>query len=278
MPGTGVSPRAEKLRNQTSVLLIGAGRMGSALLKGWRNNGVKSIIVVEPNPSADIKALARAKAIALVDTPSQVSGNFDACIVAIKPQVLKGEAVALAEIAKTSLMISIAAGTSIAVLRKAWGPKARIVRAMPNTPGAIGRGITGLTAAKGVSTSDKKTADTLLAALGQTLWVKSEALIDSVTALSGSGPAYVFHLVEAMTQAGIAIGLSNPDSEKLARATVAGAGALLDADKAAAADLRVAVTSPGGTTEAALRVLMPELPKLMTRALKAAKKRAQELR
>ena len=278
MPGTGVSPRAEKLRNQTSVLLIGAGRMGSALLKGWRNNGVKSIIVVEPNPSADIKALARAKAIALVDTPSQVSGNFDACIVAIKPQVLKGEAVALAEIAKTSLMISIAAGTSIAVLRKAWGPKARIVRAMPNTPGAIGRGITGLTAAKGVSTSDKKTADTLLAALGQTLWVKSEAQIDSVTALSGSGPAYVFHLVEAMTQAGIAIGLSTPDSEKLARATVAGAGALLDADKAAAADLRVAVTSPGGTTEAALRVLMPELPKLMTRALKAAKKRAQELR
>jgi pyrroline-5-carboxylate reductase len=252
--------------------------MGSALLTGWRNNGVKSIIVVEPNPSSAIRKLAKAKEIALVEAPSQVSGKFDACIVAIKPQVLKGEAAALAAIAKTSLMISIAAGTSIAGLRKAWGPKARIVRAMPNTPGAIGRSITGLYAAKGVSAADQKKADALLAALGQTVWVKSEALIDSVTALSGSGPAYVFHLVEAMTQAGRAIGLSQADAEKLARATVAGAGALLDADPASAADLRVAVTSPGGTTEAALKVLMPELPGLMTRAIKAAKKRAEELR
>ncbi len=252
--------------------------MGSALLKGWRANKIKSIIVIEPKPSAEIRKLAKDGAIALVAAPSQVSGKFDACIVAIKPQVLKGEAAALAAIAKKSLMISIAAGTSIAGLRKAWGPKARIVRAMPNTPGAIGRGITGLYAAKGVSATDKKMADALLSALGQTVWVKSEALIDSVTALSGSGPAYIFHLVEAMAQAGIAIGLSKTEAEVLARATVAGAGALLDADKASAADLRIAVTSPGGTTEAALKVLMPELPGLMTRALKAAKKRAKELR
>jgi pyrroline-5-carboxylate reductase len=277
MPGAGVT-RAASPRSQTNVLLIGAGRMGSALLNGWRASGVKSIVVVEPKPSAEIRKLAKAKAIALVDVPSQVSGRFDACIVAIKPQILKGEAPALAAIAKTSLMISIAAGTSIAALRKSWGAKARIIRAMPNTPGAIGRGITGLYAAKGANAADKKKADTLLAALGQTVWVKSEALIDSVTALSGSGPAYVFHLVEAMTQAGIAIGLSKTEAEKLARATVAGAGALLDADTASAADLRIAVTSPGGTTEAALKVLMPELPGLMTRALKAAKKRAKELR
>jgi len=252
--------------------------MGSALLTGWRANGLKSIIVVEPKPSAQIKKLAKAKAITLVAAPSQVTGKVTACIVAIKPQVLKGEAVALAAIANTSLMISIAAGTSIGALQTAWGKKARIVRAMPNTPGAIGRGITGLYAAKGVSAPDKKKADTLLASLGQTVWVKSEALIDSVTALSGSGPAYVFHLVEAMTQAGEAIGLSKDEAQVLARATVAGAGALLDADKASAADLRIAVTSPGGTTEAALKVLMPELPGLMTRAMKAAKKRAQELR
>jgi pyrroline-5-carboxylate reductase len=252
--------------------------MGSALLKGWRSNKTKSIIVVEPKPSAGIRALAKAKAITLVPAPSQVKAKVEACIVAIKPQILKGEAPALAAIAEKSLMISIAAGTSVAALQKAWGKKARIIRAMPNTPGAIGRGITGLYAAKGVGAADKKKADALLSALGQTVWVKSEALIDSVTALSGSGPAYVFHLVEAMTEAGIAIGLSKADAQKLARATVAGAGALLDADKAAASDLRIAVTSPGGTTEAALKVLMPELTGLMTKALKAAKKRAEELR
>ena len=261
-----------------SVLLVGAGRMGSALLKGWRANKLKSVIVVEPKPSAEIKKLAKAKAITLVAAPSQVKGKVETCIVAIKPQILKGEAPALAAIAAKALMISIAAGTSITALRTAWGPKARIVRAMPNTPGAIGRGITGLYAATGVGAKDKAKADALLKALGETVWVKSEDLIDSVTALSGSGPAYVFHLVEAMTEAGIAAGLKATEAEKLARATVAGAGALLAADKASAADLRVAVTSPGGTTEAALKVLMPELTGLMTRAIAAAKKRAEELR
>lgn len=260
-----------------TVVLIGAGRMGSALLKGWRANKLKSIIVVEPKPSAEIKKLARAKAITLLTAPSQVKGKVETCVVAIKPQILKGEAHALAAIARTALMISIAAGTSIAALQQAWGAKARIVRAMPNTPGAIGKGITGLYAARGVGPKDKSRADALLRALGQTVWVKSEALIDSVTALSGSGPAYVFHLVEAMTAAGVAAGLKPAEAEKLARATVAGAGALLAADKAGAADLRLAVTSPGGTTEAALKVLMPELTGLMTRAVAAAKKRAEEL-
>jgi pyrroline-5-carboxylate reductase len=252
--------------------------MGSALLKGWRANKLKSIIVVEPKPSAEIKKLARTKAITLLAAPSQVKAKIDTCVVAIKPQILKGEAPALAAIASKALMISIAAGTSIAALRSAWGARARIIRAMPNTPGAIGRGITGLYAAKGVGATDKKKADGLLKALGQTVWVKSEELIDSVTALSGSGPAYVFHLVEAMTAAGVAAGLKPAEAEKLARGTVAGAGALLDADKAGAAALRVAVTSPGGTTEAALKVLMPELTGLMTRAIAAAKKRAEELR
>jgi len=260
------------------VLLIGAGRMGSALLKGWRAGRIKSILVVEPRPSAEIRKLAKAGAITLLAAPSQVQGRIEACVVAIKPQVLKGEAAALAAIARDALMISIAAGTSIAALQKAWGKKARIVRAMPNTPGAIGRGITGLYAGRGVGASDRKRADALLSALGQTLWVKKEALIDSVTALSGSGPAYVFHLVEAMAAAGVRLGLSRADAERLARATVAGAGALLDADKASAANLRIAVTSPGGTTEAALEVLMPELTGLMTRALKAARKRAEALR
>jgi len=163
-------------------------------------------------------------------------------------------------------------------LQKAWGKKARIIRAMPNTPGAIGRGITGLYAARGATAADCKQADALLSALGETLWVKSEGLIDSVTAVSGSGPAYVFHLVEAMTAAGVAAGLKAAEAQKLARATVSGAGALLDADKTPAGALREAVTSPGGTTAAALAVLMPELTGLMTRAIGAAKKRAEELR
>ena len=263
-----------------TVLLIGAGRMGSALLKGWRNKGVKNILVVEPKPSAGLKKLAKAKAVALVATPSQVKAKkIDACIVAIKPQVLKGEAASLAAIAQSgTLMISIAAGTSVAALQTAWGRKARIIRAMPNTPGSIGHGITGLYAAKGATPADRKRADALLSALGETLWVKREELIDSVTAVSGSGPAYVFHLVEAMTAAGIAAGLKAADAQKLARATVSGAGALLAADRSPAGALREAVTSPGGTTAAALAVLMPELTGLMTRAIMAAKKRAEELR
>jgi pyrroline-5-carboxylate reductase len=149
---------------------------------------------------------------------------------------------------------------------------------MPNTPGSIGRGITGLYAARGATAADKKRADALLSALGETLWVGKESLIDSVTAVSGSGPAYVFHLAEAMTAAGVAAGLKRADAEKLARATVAGAGALLAADRSAAGALREAVTSPGGTTAAALAVLMPELTGLMTRAIAAAKRRAEELR
>jgi pyrroline-5-carboxylate reductase len=262
-----------------TVLLIGAGRMGSALLKGWRAKRIRPLVVVEPKPSAEIRKLARAKAITLVAAPSQVRAKkISACVVAIKPQVLKGEAAALAAVAQSgALMLSIAAGTSVASLRKAWGPKARIIRAMPNTPGAIGAGITGLYAAKGATGADRKRAGALLSALGETLWVKDEALIDSVTALSGSGPAYVFHLAEAMAAAGAAAGLKPADADRLARATVSGAGALLAADKSSAAALREAVTSPGGTTAAALAVLMPELTDLMTRTILAAKKRAEEL-
>ena len=131
-------------------------------------------------------------------------------------------------------MISIAAGTSVAALTQAWGRKARIIRAMPNTPGAIGHGITGLYAAKGTTAADRKRAVSLLSALGQTVWVAKEALIDSVTAVSGSGPAYLFLMAEALTEAGVAEGLPRAQAEKFARATVAGAGALLAADKSPA--------------------------------------------
>ena len=254
--------------------------MGSALLQGWLKSDLKSITVVEPKPSAALRKLAKAKKIALVTAPSQVKQKPSACLVAIKPQVLKGEAPALADFAsRGALMISIAAGTSVAALSKAWGKKARIIRAMPNTPGAIGAGITGLYAAKRVTAADKKRAASLLAALGETVWVSKETLIDSVTAVSGSGPAYLFLMAEALTEAGVAEGLPRAQAELFARATVSGAGALLAADPSPAAALRQAVTSPGGTTAAALAVLMADdgLMALIKRAVRAARKRAQEL-
>jgi pyrroline-5-carboxylate reductase len=247
--------------------------MGSALLQGWLKTGVKSIAVVEPKPSAQLRKLAKAKKVALHSVPSQVKQKPSVCVVAIKPQVLKGEAGTLAGFAQNgALMISIAAGTSVAALTGAWGNKARVIRAMPNTPGAIGHGITGLYAAKGATSSDKKRAASLLSALGETLWVSREGLIDSVTAVSGSGPAYLFLMAEALTDAGVAEGLPRAQAEKLARATVSGAGALLAADPSAASALREAVTSPGGTTAAALGVLMADdgLRALMKRAPRAS--------
>lgn len=256
--------------------------MGGALLKGWIAHKPGPIVVVEPKPSAALRALARKKAIMLAAAPSQVPArNFSACLVALKPQILKDQAPELARFAQSgALMISVAAGTHTSLLFRAWGRKARIIRAMPNTPGAIGHGITGLYAARGTSIADKRLADRLLSALGETVWVTKEDLIDSVTALSGSGPAYLFLMAEAMTAAGIAEGLPRAQAEKLARATVAGAGALLAADKAPARALREAVTSPGGTTAAALKVLMARngLEDLMKRAIHAARKRAEQLR
>jgi pyrroline-5-carboxylate reductase len=253
--------------------------MGGALLKGWLAEGLGPVIVIEPHPSPAIKRLARRKTVTLVDTPAKVAARrITACVVAMKPQVLKSDAALLAPLAaKDALMISIAAGTSVAALAKAFGKDARIVRAMPNTPGAIGKGITGLYAARTVSPADRKRAAALLAPLGETVWVARERLIDTVTAVSGSGPAYLFLMAEALTAAGVAGGLSRPDAEKFARATVSGAGALLAADRSSAAALREAVTSPGGTTAAALAVLMPELPGLMKRAVMAARTRAKEL-
>jgi pyrroline-5-carboxylate reductase len=266
----------------SAIVLIGAGRMGSALLSGWAQRKIGPVIAVEPSPSVTVKVLARRHHIALFARSDSIdSVRARACIVALKPQVLKDEAKLLRPIAESgALMISIAAGTNIAFLRKSWGNKARIVRAMPNTPGSIGRGITALFAAKGTRARDKTLAGELLSALGQTLWVKSEGDIDIVTAVSGSGPAYVFLLVEALADAAQAEGLTRALAEKLARATVTGSGALLDADPSPASQLRQNVTSPGGTTEAALKILLAKdgLSALMRRALKAAHRRAQQLR
>jgi len=263
------------------IVLIGAGRMGQALLAGWAQRGIAPLLAVEPSPSNQLRRFAKKHHVALFARADSIASvRAAACVVALKPQVLKSEAPRLRAIAGSgAVMISIAAGTNTATLKKAWGAHARIVRAMPNTPGAIGRGITALYAARGAGAKDKALAKRLLSALGQTLWVKRESDIDVVTAVSGSGPAYVFLLVEALAEAAVAEGLSQAMAQTLARATVAGSGALLDADPARAEILRRNVTSPGGTTEAALQVLLARngLSPLLRRAVAAARRRAREL-
>jgi pyrroline-5-carboxylate reductase len=263
------------------LLLVGAGRMGSALLKGWIANKLTPVVVIEPNPSAELKRLvSRARAVIVPGIADARAGHVRACVVALKPQVLRTEAAALRAIADTgATMISIAAGTTVQSLTKAWGRKARIVRAMPNTPGAIGRGITALFASSLATAKDRKLAEQLLGSLGATVWLKRESDLDAVTAVSASGPAYVFLLVEALAEAARAEGLPRGVAEKLARATVAGSGALLAADASDPQALRRAVTSPGGTTEAALKILMARegLSALIARAVSAARKRAKQL-
>jgi pyrroline-5-carboxylate reductase len=257
------------------ILLVGAGRMGGALLRGWIARGIGPLVVVEPNPSVSLKKLKLRRVATIGDAPADAR----AVVVALKPQVLKTEAAALRRFNK-ALIISIAAGTSTKTFARAIGQGARVIRAMPNTPGSIGQGITALYAGKGTGPRDKALAILLLSALGETVWVKREADIDAVTAVSGSGPAYVFLMVEALADAAQAVGLPRPLAMTLARATVAGSGALLTADASfAAADLRRNVTSPGGTTEAALQILMAKqgLAPLMRRAVAAARKRAREL-
>jgi pyrroline-5-carboxylate reductase len=264
-----------------AVLLIGAGRMGGALIKGWAaSKRFSAIHVIEPNPSETVTGLARASAITLHSGYEANSlPQLDAVVLALKPQMLKGEKPLLQDLGRTgALILSIAAGITTGFLAAGLGPRARLVRAMPNTPGAIGQGITVLHADPELKAADRELAEALMAALGETLWLDDEALMDAVTALSGSGPAYVFLMAEALAEAGRAQGLDATIAARLARATISGAGALLNADPRAAEALRKEVTSPGGTTEAALNVLMgPQgLGELMDRAIAAATLRGKQ--
>ncbi len=255
--------------------------MGSALVKGWIAAGRFSPIhVVEPAPSAALRSLARRRAIVLHGGLPEQLPRLAAIVLAIKPQVLKGESKLLKTLGKSgALVLSIAAGVGTPLLRQKVGRGGPLVRAMPNTPGAIGRGITVLCAGGTLSAADRALAEDLMAALGETLWLRDEALMDAVTAVSGSGPAYVFLLAEALAAAGRAQGLDGAIADRLARATVSGAGALIAADARQASELRKEVTSPGGTTEAALTVLMAKggLEDLMRQAVDAATRRGREL-
>jgi pyrroline-5-carboxylate reductase len=266
------------MSDETSLALVGAGKMGLALLGGWLGAGIapRAIAVHEPHPSDALNSLAAEKGFALNPAP----GAAQTVVLAIKPQMLEAAAPALAPLfSGDSLLISILAGKTVANLA-ARLPARAIVRAMPNTPAAFRRGITGAFASAETTAAQRDTAQGLLAGVGGVEWVGEEKLIDAVTAISGSGPAYVFHLVEALAQAGAALGLPPALALRLARATVEGSGELLHRSPEISAEtLRKNVTSPGGTTQAALDVLMgPDgLAALMARATAAAEKRAGEL-
>lgn len=263
----------------TPLVLIGAGKMGSALLRGWLADGLDpgAVTVVDPQPSPEIALLCAERGLRLNPTDAAPAG---ALVLGIKPQVLDEAAAALgAWIGPDTLVLSILAGKTLADLKRRLPGARALVRVMPNLPASIGRGATGAVGSPEVGLDARAGAEALLASSGLVAWLDDEGLIDAVTAVSGSGPAYVFLLAEALAEAGVAAGLPRDLSEQLARATVAGAGALLDADSREAGQLRRDVTSPGGTTAAALAVLMREggLPALMTEAVAAARRRAGEL-
>ncbi|HEX9361769.1 MAG TPA: pyrroline-5-carboxylate reductase [Bradyrhizobium sp.] len=263
---------------KTTIVLAGAGKMGGAMLSGWLARGLdaKRVAVVEPQPSDEINALAT-KGIRLNPSPKQI-GAVATLVIALKPQTFREAGSTLRSFSGPStLVVSIMAGTPIASIEAACGGS--VVRAMPNTPAAIGRGITVAVAAKNVSAAQRAVADALLRATGSVEWVDDESLMDAVTAVSGSGPAYIFLLAEELARAGVEAGLPQDLATKLARETVAGSGELLHRSDVPSATLRQNVTSPGGTTAAALEVLMgPDgMQSLLTRAVAAATRRSKEL-
>jgi pyrroline-5-carboxylate reductase len=260
------------------IVLAGAGKMGGAMLSGWLAQGLDAsrVVVIEPYPSGEIEALA-ARGVRLNPTPKGF-GSVAALVVALKPQMFREAGPQLRPFAGSStLVVSIMAGITIAALTQVCGGS--VVRAMPNTPAAIGRGITVAVAAGNVSAAQRAVADALLRAIGSVEWTGDETLMDAVTAVSGSGPAYVFLLAEELARAGVEAGLPPELATKLARETVAGSGELLHRSDLDSATLRHNVTSPGGTTAAALEVLMaPDgMQTLLTRAVAAATQRSREL-
>ena len=274
-----VTASSSALQNITgTIVLAGAGKMGGAMLSGWLARGLDAsrVAVVEPVPSGEISALV-AQGVRLNPSPREI-GAAAALVVALKPQMFREAGAMLKSFAgPNTLVVSIMAGTTIASIEQVCG--GMVVRAMPNTPAAIGRGITVAVAASDVSPAQRAVADALLRATGSVEWISDESLMDAVTAVSGSGPAYVFLLAEELARAGVEAGLPPALATRLARETVAGSGELLHRSELSSATLRQNVTSPGGTTAAALEVLMAKdgLRPLLTRAVAAATRRSKEL-
>lgn len=264
----------------TRVLLVGCGKMGSAMLAGWLERGIDpaGIVVVEPGDAA--RTAFGPKGVSVVDNADAIPAAYrpDVVVMAVKPQVMAAVAPSYARFAD-GVFLSIAAGKTLAFFGQVLGDVA-IVRAMPNTPAAVRAGITVCVANAKVDADRRALCQSLLEAVGEVAWIEDEAQMDAVTAVSGSGPAYVFLLAEVMAQAGAAAGLPADLATKLARATVWGSGQLLAQSPESSAQLRINVTSPGGTTAAALAVLMQDgkgFAELMDEAIAAATRRGREL-
>lgn len=263
------------------LVLVGAGKMGGALLAGWLERGLDPtcIFVQDPEPPADTLALIQAHGIDC-DTAPQPPQAPSVVVLAVKPQIMDVVLPTVTPlVGPGSVVLSIAAGCTIAGLQHYLGEGAAIVRSMPNTPAAIGRGMTVAHSNSAVTPDQAERCIALLSAVGDVAWVDDEALLDPVTAVSGSGPAYVFLLTECLAEAGVEAGLDEALARRLARATVSGAAELMRQSDLEPATLRQNVTSPGGTTAAALQILMGDagLQQLMTRAVAAAAERSRDL-
>lgn len=267
------------LRSLGPVMLVGVGKMGMALASGWLDAGLPpaNLVLVDPRPSEDAKAFARDNDLTINEEAVGLQPNV--LVLAVKPQIIDAVMGDLAPvIGAHTLVVSIAAGISLARLAAGTGTD-RVVRSMPNTPAQVGKGVTGLVAGQGVDRASRDMAEALLSAAGRVFWFEKEGDLDALTGVSGSGPAYVFYMVEALAAAGVAQGLDEHVAMALARQTIIGAAALMEADTAPASVLRQNVTSPNGTTAAALDVLMAAdgLGPLMDRTVSAARRRTEEL-
>ena len=273
---------SKKIRLSDPILLVGCGKMGGALLAGWLDQGVPTdqILVVEPSIDAERSGIP--DGVSVLKDAADIADDFEPAVVifAIKPQIM-GEVVPLYDrfTAAGTVFMSIAAGTPIRFFEDNLGVGAVVVRVMPNTPAAVRRGMSVLCANVHADQVQRNLCTELMAAVGDTAWLKDEGLMDAVTAVSGSGPAYVFHLIECLAQAAEDVGLAPNLASRLALQTVSGSGELARLSDDDAAQLRINVTSPGGTTQAALEVLMGEdgLQTLMTAAVRAAETRGREL-
>ncbi len=262
---------------QRGLVLLGCGKMGSAMLAGWLAQGVPAgaVWVLDPHPSEWLQGLEG------LHLNEDLPQDPAIVLIAVKPQMMAAALPRLAPLGNgNTVFLSVAAGTPIATYETMLGEKTPVIRAMPNTPAAISRGITAICGNAHASATQMDLAEMLLSAVGQVVRLDGEDQMDAVTAVSGSGPAYVFHLIETLAAAGAAQGLPADLAMQLAKATVAGAGALAEAAEETPEQLRVNVTSPGGTTAAALAVLMEEetgFPALLKRAVRAAADRSKEL-
>ena len=270
------------LRIDGTLLLAGAGNMGHAMLAGWLERGLdpKQIVVQDPSPPQRAKELIQKHGIDLRAAVSSLREPPAVVVVAVKPQSMDQAFPPLAQLSRQStIVLSVAAGRRIDGFERYLPKGTPVVRCMPNTPASIGRGITAAVGNAHVTPAKRSTCDALLRAIGEVVWVDEEGLLDAVTAVSGSGPAYVFYLAECLAEAGIKAGLAPKLAHKLARHTVSGAGELLHRSDLPADLLRQNVTSPNGTTFAALQVLMADngLAKLMREAVGAATRRSREL-